>query len=86
MLRVGQMMLAQVFRIHAGQDLYSDEAFLNHVIHEFINPLGKFSIETLVSIGEEEIEKKAGEWYSPSDIASVLRRAFENMESLKNPK
>ena len=48
MLRVGQMMLAQAFRIHAGQELYSDEGFLNRIIYEFINPSGKFSIETLV--------------------------------------
>ena len=36
MLRVGQMMLAQTLRVHAGKKKYSDENFLSNVVSEFV--------------------------------------------------
>lgn len=44
MLRVGQMMLAQVIRIQKGPNFYSDEKFISKLIWEFMNENGRFSI------------------------------------------
>ena len=43
MIRVGQMMLSQTLRIHAGPTLYQDENYVKKVISMFIEKEGTFS-------------------------------------------
>jgi cysteine protease ATG4 len=80
MLRVGQMMLAQTLRIQKGPNFYASENSLKELLFDFINENGKFSIETLAKIGYAEVSKVPGTWYSPFDIAVVIKKALQNKE------
>lgn len=48
MLRVGQMMLAQVLRLSAGFEMYYDKKYIKKIVNEFMLSEGKYSIEKIV--------------------------------------
>jgi hypothetical protein len=49
---------------------------LNELLFDFINEKGKFSIESFAKIGKKVFEKQPGEWYSPYDIAVVIKHSL----------
>jgi cysteine protease ATG4 len=73
MLRVGQMMLAEVLRRAAGIDNYGDPDTIEKLIGEFMEEQGKYSIQRMVQRGLELYGKGAGEWFTPAETAFLLR-------------
>lgn len=79
MLRTGQMMLATALQIHCfGREYrrhtsgnqYRFKELVRHFGDSFDHP---FSLQHLLKIGKEHLNKSYGEWYGPSTVAYVLR-------------
>lgn len=73
MLRVGQMAMAEALRRTEGIEKYGDPNTVNKVLGMFVGRNEPFSVEKMVEIGERFFKKTAGEWFTPSETAHILK-------------
>jgi cysteine protease ATG4 len=73
MLRVGQMAMAEALRRTEGIDKYGDRETVGRIINLFIDKDELFCVERMVEVGERMFRKGAGEWFTPSETAHILK-------------
>lgn len=83
MLRVGQMLLAEALRRSEGIENYSKQTALVRIIDSFMKEEGEYSIQRLVRKGMDLYKKGAGEWFTPSETAFILKELQNNNKSSK---
>uniref|UniRef100_A0A8D3BK31 Cysteine protease n=1 Tax=Scophthalmus maximus TaxID=52904 RepID=A0A8D3BK31_SCOMX len=85
MLRSGQMLLAQGLLVHLmPRDWAWPDAQPECLVTWFGDqPRASFGVHQLVEIGKSS-GKKAGDWYGPSIVAHILRKAVSKTSALHN--